>query len=87
MQRIEKLAAARGLKLELSSDARSWLAAQGYDPVYGARPLKRVIQRYVQDELAEKILAGHLIDGAHVIITAGADMLVFESAGTARNLH
>ncbi len=87
MQRIEKLAAARGLKIVLSSDARSWLAAQGYDPVYGARPLKRVIQRYVQDELAEKILAGQLNDGAHVIISAGADMLVFESAGTARDLH
>ncbi len=87
MQRIEKLAAARGLQIELSPAARSWLAAQGYDPVYGARPLKRVIQRYVQDELAEKILAGHLNDGAHVTINAGADMLVFESDGSAKNLH
>lgn len=87
MQRIKKLAAARGLKLELSPEARSWLAAQGYDPVYGARPLKRVIQRYVQDELAESILAGQLSDGAHVTINAGADMLIFESDGAARDLH
>ncbi len=87
MQRIEKLAAARGLQIDLSPTARSWLAAQGYDPVYGARPLKRVIQRYVQDELAEQILAGRLNDGAHVTITAGADMLVFENDGVAKNLH
>lgn len=87
MRRIEKLAAARGLEIELSPAARSWLAAKGYDPVYGARPLKRVIQRYVQDELAEKILSGQVVEGALIKIDAGPEMLVFDSDSTAKSLH
>ena len=58
MQRLTALAAAQNLHLELTGDARSWLAQKGYDPAYGARPLKRVIQREVQDRLAELLLAG-----------------------------
>ena len=57
--------------------AREWLAEKGYDPVYGARPLKRVIQREVQDPLADKILAGEVPDGARVKITGGTDKLLF----------
>ena len=61
-----------------STTARQeWLAEKGYDPAYGARPLKRVIQKQVQDPLAEKILAGEVRDGDPVEITAGKDRLMF----------
>ncbi len=58
--RLVKLLADRKITLELDDDAREWLAEQGYDPAYGARPLKRVIQKSVQDPLAEMILAGRV---------------------------
>lgn len=80
MKRLEKLARDRGLSLNLSAPARSWLAAKGYDPVYGARPLKRVIQRFVQDELAEKILAGEVHDGSEINIALDGDALRFVQA-------
>ena len=63
MQRLDKLLADRKIKVELDDAARTWLANRGYDPAYGARPLKRVIQRHVQDPLAEQILAGRIKDG------------------------
>jgi len=53
-----------------------WLAHAGYDPVYGARPLKRVIQRSLQNELASKLLEGALVEGETVNVTAGAEGLV-----------
>jgi ATP-dependent Clp protease ATP-binding subunit ClpB len=56
--------------LELDHDAKQWLANTGYDPVYGARPLKRVIQRELQNPLAEKILAGEIREGDTVRVTA-----------------
>jgi ATP-dependent Clp protease ATP-binding subunit ClpB len=55
--------------LELDDAARTWLANRGYDPTYGARPLKRVIQKTVQDPLAEQILAGKIRDGEKVKLT------------------
>ena len=61
--------ASRGITLEVGEDARTWLANRGYDPVYGARPLKRVIQKELQDELAEKLLAGDVLDGSVVPVT------------------
>ena len=67
----------RKITLDLDESAREWLADKGYDPAYGARPLKRVIQREVQDPLAEKILAGEVPDGSKVKITAGTDKLLF----------
>jgi ATP-dependent Clp protease ATP-binding subunit ClpB len=67
--RLQKLLADRKLKLELDDGARTWLANRGYDPTYGARPLKRVIQKSVQDPLAERILAGRIRDGDTVRIT------------------
>ncbi|MBJ3778487.1 AAA family ATPase, partial [Acuticoccus mangrovi] len=78
MARLHKLLADRKITLELSDAAREWLAERGYDPVYGARPLKRVIQKEVQDPLAEKILAGEVRDGETVRATPGTDRLVFE---------
>jgi ATP-dependent Clp protease ATP-binding subunit ClpB len=67
--RLQKLLADRKLKLELDEAARTWLANRGYDPTYGARPLKRVIQKSVQDPLAEQILSGRVRDGDTVRIT------------------
>jgi ATP-dependent Clp protease ATP-binding subunit ClpB len=71
MGRLAKLLADRKIMVELSHEARDWLAAKGYDSAYGARPLKRVIQKHVQDPLAEMLLAGTVIDGAVVPVTVG----------------
>ena len=73
--RLQKLLVDRKIALELDPAARTWLADKGYDPVYGARPLKRVIQKAVQDPLAELILSGEVRDGAVVPITPGRDGL------------
>jgi ATP-dependent Clp protease ATP-binding subunit ClpB len=71
MRRLQKLLDERKIALELSDEARDWLSAKGYDPAYGARPLKRVIQKAVQDPLAELILAGQIHDGETVPVTVG----------------
>ena len=76
LRRLEKRLAARKISLDLDEAARKWLADEGYDPVYGARPLKRVIQRTLQDPLAELILSGTVLDGATVPVSAGPDGLV-----------
>ena len=72
---LEKLLADRKIELELDEESKIWLADQGYDPVYGARPLKRVIQRRLQNPLAEAILGGRIADGETVRISAGEDGL------------
>jgi ATP-dependent Clp protease ATP-binding subunit ClpB len=77
LKRLEKLLTDRKIVLDLDAEAIDWLADKGYDPAYGARPLKRVIQKELQDPLAEKILAGDIRDGALVKITAGSDRLNF----------
>src|SRR5690606_14471428 len=63
MQRLQKLLAERDISIVLTPEGRDWLALEGYDPSYGARPLKRVIQREVQHKLADEILAGLITDG------------------------
>ncbi len=85
--RLRKLLEDRKIELELEPKARDWLAEKGWDPAYGARPLKRVIQRSVQDPLAEMILAGDVRDGSEVKISATKGGLTFngkkpESAST-----
>jgi ATP-dependent Clp protease ATP-binding subunit ClpB len=77
LRRLQRLLDERKIVLDLDESARTWLADKGYDPTYGARPLKRVIQREVQDPLAEKILLGEVPDGSRVKITAGTDKLLF----------
>ena len=74
--RLQKLLADRKLTLTLDDAARAWLADKGYDPTYGARPLKRVIQKQVQDALAEQILAGKIKDGQKVPVTVRGGHLV-----------
>jgi len=74
--RLARLLEDRKITLALDDAAREWLATKGYDPAYGARPLKRVIQKNVQDPLAEMILAGKVKDGETVRVTAGPNGLV-----------
>src|SRR4051794_25097815 len=71
MRRLQKLLEDRKIVLQLDEEARNWLADKGYDPAYGARPLKRVIQKHVQDPMAELILAGEIRDGETVPVHAG----------------
>ncbi len=75
--RLQKLLDDRKIVLTLDAAARDWLADKGWDPAYGARPLKRVIQKSVQDPLAEMILAGDIKDGEKVTISAGKQGLTF----------
>ena len=74
--RLAKRLASRGVTLSLDDEARKWLAEEGYDPVFGARPLKRVIQRSLQNPLAEMILAGEVEDGSTVPVGAGSEGLL-----------
>ncbi len=83
MERLQRLLDDRKITITLEPKARDWLADKGYDPAYGARPLKRVIQKAVQDPLAELILAGKIKDGEKVKISAGRDGLVFNGAAVA----
>ncbi|MBP1807186.1 ATP-dependent chaperone ClpB [Rubellimicrobium aerolatum] len=87
LRRLEKRLAARKITLALDASAKQWLADEGYDPVFGARPLKRVIQRALQDQLAEMILAGEVRDDETVPVTAGPDGLIVGNrvAGSARS--
>jgi ATP-dependent Clp protease ATP-binding subunit ClpB len=75
--RLQKLLDERKITLEVDPKARDWLAERGYDPAYGARPLKRVIQKSLQDPLAELILAGKVKDGETVRVTATKKGLAF----------
>ncbi|ANU08608.1 ATP-dependent chaperone ClpB [Paraurantiacibacter namhicola] len=76
--RVQKLLKDRKVVLDLTDGAKKWLGRVGYDPVYGARPLKRAVQRYVQDPLAEKILAGEVPDGSTVRVDEGDGELQFK---------
>jgi ATP-dependent Clp protease ATP-binding subunit ClpB len=78
LERVAALMAGRGLTLQVEPEARAYLAEVGYDPDYGARPLKRTIQREVQDPLALKVVAGEIGEGDTVRVSRGADGLVFE---------
>ena len=78
LARLSALLKDRKITLDLNEEAKDWLANKGYDPAYGARPLKRVIQRHVQDPLADKILSGEVLDGSRVRISAGYDRLLIK---------
>ncbi|MBJ6372779.1 ATP-dependent chaperone ClpB [Sedimentitalea arenosa] len=85
LARLKKRLLARKISLELDDAARTWLADEGYDPVFGARPLKRVIQRALQNPLAELLLSGEVKDGDTIPISAGADGLIIGDRIAARN--
>ena len=75
--RLRKLLTDRKIEVEISDAARDWIADKGYEPAYGARPLKRVIQKSLQDPLAEEILAGRIKDGDTVKVDVKGGLLTF----------
>jgi ATP-dependent Clp protease ATP-binding subunit ClpB len=80
LRRFDKLLASRKMTIALDDKARAWLANAGYDPVYGARPLKRVIQKALQDPLAQLILKGDVKDGDTIEVSAGDNGLTLNGA-------
>ncbi|MCA1553497.1 MAG: AAA family ATPase, partial [Chloroflexi bacterium] len=81
LHNLERLLRTRNLHLQLTDAAKLWLAEKGYDPVYGARPLKRIIQRELQDPLALRLLHGEFHDGDTVVVDDVNDKLVFSRDG------
>lgn len=77
---FEKRLQRRGIVLNLTLSAKDFLVQQGYDPVYGARPLKRAIAKFIEDELAKKLLAGEFKPGDSIVVNREGDRLVFERA-------
>jgi ATP-dependent Clp protease ATP-binding subunit ClpB len=84
LERLRKLLRDRELELELSPEARTFLADKGYDPVYGARPLKRALMRYVQDPLAKRLLKGEFGSGDVVLVGRDGEELGFSKKRTPR---
>jgi ATP-dependent Clp protease ATP-binding subunit ClpB len=84
IERLQKLLADRKITVKLDDAARRWLAERGYDPAYGARPLKRVIQKNLQDNLAEEILTGRIGDGDTVEVSANESGLLINGSAAAR---
>ncbi len=78
---LKKLLADKKLTLNLTDEAQHFLAERGYDPAYGARPLKRAIQKYIQDPLALEVLEGKFVEGDTIDVTVGKDELVFAKGG------
>ena len=83
---VEERLAEREITIALTDAAKNWLAEKGYDPVYGARPLKRAVQRYVEDPLARAIIAGRHSRGDRITVDAAEDGLTFAKAETAAKL-
>ena len=87
LARLKTRLAKQNIAIELDEAAQKWLADEGYDPVYGARPLKRVIQNALQNELAEMLLAGDIGDGETVEVSAGAEGLIIGDRIAGSNRH
>ena len=83
MREVEENLAEQGVAVELTDAARSWLAKEGFDPTFGARPLRRAIQRFVENPLAKRILAGEFREGQRALADLGEDELVFSLASAA----
>jgi ATP-dependent Clp protease ATP-binding subunit ClpB len=83
--RLKQLLDDRKITLELTEGARAWLGRMGYDPVYGARPLKRAVQKHLQDPLADRILSGEIPDGSTIRVDEGDGALVLTNTGEQRN--
>jgi ATP-dependent Clp protease ATP-binding subunit ClpA len=81
LQQVNDRLADRQIRLEVTPAAKAWISERGYDPAFGARPLKRVIQREVLDPLARMVLSGDLRDSETAIIDADGDSLTFRAAG------
>ena len=83
IEEVRNRVAERQVSITLTEAAREWLASEGFDPVYGARPLRRAIQRFVENPLSKRILASELLEGDEVLIDANEDGLTFEKIGEA----
>ena len=83
LERLEAMLAERKIALDLDESAKAWLAQKGFDPAFGARPLKRVIQRELQNHLAALILEGRIAEGDRVAVSAGQDGLVINGEAIA----
>jgi ATP-dependent Clp protease ATP-binding subunit ClpB len=81
LDRLRARLADRDLQLEVSDAALDWLAERGFDPVYGARPLKRVIRKELEDRLAKALLTGEVVDGGTVTVGVVDDALTVGSQG------
>jgi ATP-dependent Clp protease ATP-binding subunit ClpB len=79
LKHLQKRLEEQHLTLELSDAAKILLAREGYDPTYGARPLKRAIQKHVENPLAMEILEGHFSDGAHILADVDGGEIVFKT--------
>lgn len=79
LRAVEKMLSANGIRLEVTTSARAWIATAGYDPMFGARPVKRTIQRYVINDLSRRILAGEVDRARPIRIDAADDGLRFEN--------
>ena len=80
VERLVALAAKQDLALRVTEEARDQIAVEGYDPLYGGRPLKRVIQQQLQNRLAEEMLKGHFADGGGIVVDCRDGQFVFETA-------
>ncbi len=80
---LQKRLAERKLTLELTDDAKAQLAERGYDPVFGARPLKRTIQRMIENPLAVEVLGGHFVEGDHIIVEPDGETFAFRKEAPA----
>ena len=79
LQHLERLLRGRDITIELTDEAKAYIAEKGYDPIFGARPLKRTIQREVQDPLASALLEGQIRDGDHIVVGYDDDELIFST--------
>ena len=84
IREVERRLAERSIKIEVNEEAKAWLAQRGYDPVYGARPLRRAIQRYMENPISTKILQGEFKEGDTVAVSLKDDNLSFATRKTAR---
>jgi ATP-dependent Clp protease ATP-binding subunit ClpC len=84
IREVERGLAERKIKLEVNEEAKAWLAQKGYEPLYGARPLRRAIQRYVENPISTKILQGEFKEGDTIAISLKEDNLSFAALKTAR---
>jgi ATP-dependent Clp protease ATP-binding subunit ClpC len=81
---VERRLSERGIKIKVNEEAKAWLAQRGYDPVYGARPLRRAIQRYMENPISTKILQGEFKEGDTIAVSLEEDNLSFTGRKTAR---
>ena len=84
IREVERRLADRNVELELKDEAKAWLLKEGYEPAYGARPLRRAIQRYVENSLSSRILSGEVKDGDCVVVGVGGDGLIFSTKKKAK---